>query len=144
ITLKKETATLAWIGLKSESVGEWKWSLANQTFYKGGDTYRNWSSGEPDNQGGNERCAVIAKNGFWFDRRCDIMLPCVCYDGKNTIFLFNKITKRTWYEAQTYCREKYTDLASVRNQAGNELIRNLTQSSVNDSAWIGLFNDSWK
>ncbi|KAI5090226.1 macrophage mannose receptor 1-like isoform X2, partial [Silurus meridionalis] len=141
ITLKKEPANLAWIGLKSESVGEWKWS---QTFYKGGDTYRNWSSGEPNNAGGNDHCAVIAKNGFWYDYRCDLMLPFVCYDGKNSIYLFVQIKKRTWYEAQTFCRENYTDLVSVRNQAGNELIRNLTRNSVNNRSWIGLFNDSWK
>ncbi|KAI5628015.1 hypothetical protein C0J50_10625, partial [Silurus asotus] len=145
ITPKKETANLAWIGLKSESVGEWKWSLAEQTFYRDVDTYRNWSSGEPNNQGGNEHCANIAKNGFWFDCRCDLMLPFVCYEGKNSSNNYTFINKiKTWYEAQTFCREKYTDLVSVRNQTENEVIRNLIQTAVNNSVWIGLFNDSWK
>ncbi|KAI5611814.1 lectin C-type domain containing isoform 1 precursor, partial [Silurus asotus] len=149
ITLKKETAKLAWIGLKSESVGEWKWSLADQTFYRDGDTYRNWSSGEPNNAGGKEHCVEMYnkdKNGFWNDRCCKNPNYFVCYDGKNTnsskYILISQ--SKTWYEAQTFCREKYTDLVSVRNQTENEEIRRLIQSSVNNSVWIGLFNDSWK
>ncbi|KAI5607679.1 hypothetical protein C0J50_12408, partial [Silurus asotus] len=146
ITLKKETAKLAWIGLKSESVGEWKWSLANQTFYRDGDTYRNWSNTEPNNQGGNEHCVNFEGTGFWYDCGCVFRLPSVCYDGKNTnsskYILISE--SKTWYEAQTFCREKYTDLVSVRNQTENEEIRRLIQSSVNNYAWIGLFNDSWK
>ncbi|XP_046694176.1 C-type mannose receptor 2-like isoform X2 [Silurus meridionalis] len=146
ITLKIESEKLAWIGLKSESVGEWKWSLADQTFYRGGDTYRNWSSGEPNNNGGNEHCVDIAKTGFWFDIRCDLMLPFVCYEGKNSRDNYTFIHEtKTWYEAQTFCREKYTDLVSVRNQTENELITNLIQTAVKDyGVWIGLYNDSWK
>ncbi|KAF7689756.1 hypothetical protein HF521_013109 [Silurus meridionalis] len=145
ITLKNKTAKLAWIGLKIESVGEWKWSLANQTFYRDGDTYRNWSSGEPNNHGGNEHCVDIAKTGFWYDCRCDLMLPFVCYEGKNSSDNYTFINEtKTWYEAQTFCREKYTDLVSVRNQTENKKISNLIKTTVNDGAWIGLFNDSWK
>ncbi|KAI5610211.1 C-type mannose receptor 2-like, partial [Silurus asotus] len=51
---------------------------------------------------------------------------------------------KTWYEAQTFCREKYTDQVSVRNQTENNVIRNLIQTAVKDNVWIGLFNDSWK
>lgn len=51
---------------------------------------------------------------------------------------------KTWAEAQKYCREVYTDLATVGNQ--HEVKR--LQSSVQDNgrfAWIGLFDDiSWK
>uniref|UniRef100_A0A8C4F7R3 C-type lectin domain-containing protein n=1 Tax=Dicentrarchus labrax TaxID=13489 RepID=A0A8C4F7R3_DICLA len=48
---------------------------------------------------------------------------------------------KTWSEAQSYCREHYTDLASVRNQAENDQIENMNQ---NRSVWIGLYRDSWK
>lgn len=48
---------------------------------------------------------------------------------------------KTWKDAQRYCRANYTDLASVRNQAENDLIMMLTN---NQSAWIGLYRDSWK
>uniref|UniRef100_UPI003AAAFE93 C-type mannose receptor 2-like n=1 Tax=Centroberyx gerrardi TaxID=166262 RepID=UPI003AAAFE93 len=48
---------------------------------------------------------------------------------------------KTWTEAQSYCRERYTDLASVRNQAENDEIKMKNQGS---NAWIGLFRDLWK
>ncbi|KAF5891488.1 macrophage mannose receptor 1-like isoform X1, partial [Clarias magur] len=50
---------------------------------------------------------------------------------------------KTWRDAQTSCRENYTDLVSVRNQTENEEIWNVKQCMINNSAWIGLFNDSW-
>uniref|UniRef100_A0A671PAH1 C-type lectin domain-containing protein n=1 Tax=Sinocyclocheilus anshuiensis TaxID=1608454 RepID=A0A671PAH1_9TELE len=43
--------------------------------------------------------------------------------------------EKNWTEAQKYCREYHTDLASVRNQSENEQI----QSIITDKqAWIGL------
>ena len=46
----------------------------------------------------------------------------------------------TWHEAQTHCREKHTDLASVRSQAENDKIG----EKVPQWCWIGLYRDSWK
>ena len=47
-------------------------------------------------------------------------------------------------DAQSYCREHYTDLASVRNQAESQLILNSASRVSNaDRFWIGLVNDSW-
>lgn len=54
-------------------------------------------------------------------------------------FIFVNESK-TWTEAQSYCREHYTDLASVRNQTENEQIKNI----ITSKAWIGLYRDSWK
>uniref|UniRef100_A0A667XB49 C-type lectin domain-containing protein n=1 Tax=Myripristis murdjan TaxID=586833 RepID=A0A667XB49_9TELE len=51
-------------------------------------------------------------------------------------------TTMTWAEAQSYCRQHYTDLASVRNQTENQKIQDLIPTGGN--AWIGLFRDSWK
>uniref|UniRef100_A0A3P9LTK7 C-type lectin domain-containing protein n=1 Tax=Oryzias latipes TaxID=8090 RepID=A0A3P9LTK7_ORYLA len=48
----------------------------------------------------------------------------------------------TWSEAQIYCREHYSDLASVRNMTDNEEITKLIPNRRN--VWIGLFRDSWK
>ncbi len=43
--------------------------------------------------------------------------------------------KKNWTDAQKYCREKHTDLASVRNESQNKLIEDkLTEKQ----AWIGL------
>lgn len=45
-------------------------------------------------------------------------------------------------EAQSYCREHYTDLASVRGASENEQIRQLVPSR--EHIRIGLYRDSWK
>lgn len=49
-------------------------------------------------------------------------------------------TRMNWTDAQRYCRERYTDLASVRSTTENEEIRTL----VEELAWIGLYRESWK
>lgn len=44
--------------------------------------------------------------------------------------------EKNWTEAQRYCRDKHTDLASVRNESENNQIKDIIPSSA--SAWIGL------
>ena len=50
-------------------------------------------------------------------------------------------TTMSWTEAQSYCRERYTDLATVRNEAENQEVKDLADGQ---QVWIGLFRDSWK
>uniref|UniRef100_A0A8D0DF46 C-type lectin domain-containing protein n=1 Tax=Sander lucioperca TaxID=283035 RepID=A0A8D0DF46_SANLU len=54
----------------------------------------------------------------------------------------------TWTEAQSYCREHYTDLASVRNLTENQKVYYTIFTKYTDNigsvVWIGLFRDSWK
>ncbi|KAF5891483.1 macrophage mannose receptor 1-like isoform X1, partial [Clarias magur] len=78
-TLKKETANQAWIGLQRGDTGRWQWSLEDQTFYRDGDTYRNWSSRQPDNQKQKEYCVDMDKDGKWNDENCDTHQSFVCY-----------------------------------------------------------------
>lgn len=46
----------------------------------------------------------------------------------------------TWLSAQSYCREKCTDLASMRNQQEKEAIMRAT---VQSHWWIGLSRVAW-
>ncbi|KAL2078923.1 hypothetical protein ACEWY4_024667 [Coilia grayii] len=50
---------------------------------------------------------------------------------------------KNWTDAQRYCREKHTDLASVRNQTENKQIASV-RGSGNGHVWIGLFRDAWE
>uniref|UniRef100_A0A8C1ZW15 C-type lectin domain-containing protein n=1 Tax=Cyprinus carpio TaxID=7962 RepID=A0A8C1ZW15_CYPCA len=65
----------------------------------------------------------------------------VCFLGKknssqNYVWIYEY---RTWTEAQSYCREKYTDLASVRNETERQQILNVTL--YRDYVWIGLYRN---
>ncbi|XP_062372576.1 C-type mannose receptor 2-like [Sardina pilchardus] len=50
--------------------------------------------------------------------------------------------KKSWADAQRYCREKHTDLASVRNQAENDQMKQVIAGSPL-GPWIGLFRAAW-
>uniref|UniRef100_A0A669EMS5 C-type lectin domain-containing protein n=1 Tax=Oreochromis niloticus TaxID=8128 RepID=A0A669EMS5_ORENI len=47
---------------------------------------------------------------------------------------------KSWYEAQRYCREKYTDLAKVFDMTDMSRLRNSTPNQ--GEAWIGLNNNT--
>ncbi|XP_078026518.1 C-type mannose receptor 2-like [Epinephelus lanceolatus] len=51
---------------------------------------------------------------------------------------------KNWTEAQSYCREKYTDLATVDNMEDVTTLNNMIDTST--AAWIGLYDDvnSWR
>ncbi|XP_039462004.1 macrophage mannose receptor 1-like [Oreochromis aureus] len=52
---------------------------------------------------------------------------------------------KTWADAQSYCREMFTDLATVENQDDNNNLLSVIQGS-GENAWIGLYDDliRWK
>lgn len=54
-------------------------------------------------------------------------------------YIYISITK-TWYDAQAYCRQYHTDLASVRNIEENSII----QKIISSVTWFGLHKDPWK
>ncbi|XP_053085898.1 macrophage mannose receptor 1-like isoform X2 [Pangasianodon hypophthalmus] len=137
-TLKKETAEQAWIGLQREGTGEWQWSLADQTFYRDGDTYRNWNSGEPNNCKKNEFCVFMSEsNGFWFDDPCNRALPFVCYEDRLILIKENL----TWWEALNYCRNHHYDLVSVRTEEMQLWVKEVVQNASTEHVWLGLRHD---
>ncbi|KAK1166725.1 secretory phospholipase A2 receptor-like [Acipenser oxyrinchus oxyrinchus] len=52
-----------------------------------------------------------------------------------------KINK-TWSEAQSYCRENYTDLVSIRSAQEVENINTTVQDVQTERVWIGLFRNN--
>uniref|UniRef100_A0A3Q3M4N3 C-type lectin domain-containing protein n=1 Tax=Mastacembelus armatus TaxID=205130 RepID=A0A3Q3M4N3_9TELE len=46
-----------------------------------------------------------------------------------------------WTTARDYCRTYYTDLASLRNNAENQMIQNVSGQMT---VWLGLFRDIWE
>ncbi|KAJ7997567.1 hypothetical protein DPEC_G00230340 [Dallia pectoralis] len=117
----------AWMGLK---YNRWMWSLVgNET--EGITNW--WSAGNPWYQyylyGIGLKTCVMTSGGMWSGTDCDSQYYFVCYDGRQnatqTLVLVTEYM--TWYQAQSYCRENYTDLAIVRNQTENQAIQNLTQ-----------------
>ncbi|KAF4077083.1 hypothetical protein AMELA_G00204080 [Ameiurus melas] len=135
-TVNGSYSGLAWIGLYDD-LDSWRWSLDDDAFYQEGERdFRGWYQ-QPDNYKGHELCVYISSDGTWFDGNCDIRSPFVCYDGKNGTDDYRWIlSSMPWREAQDYCREHYTDLASVRNQTDNQRILNLTGGT---ETWIGLY-----
>ncbi|KAK6470002.1 lymphocyte antigen 75-like [Huso huso] len=47
--------------------------------------------------------------------------------------------EKSWFDAQSYCREKHTDLATIESQEETEKVLNIS-AGFND-AWIGLYYD---
>ncbi|XP_062410772.1 macrophage mannose receptor 1-like [Sardina pilchardus] len=69
-------------------------------------------------------------------------------EGGDSTHPYVLVTERkNWTDAQRYCREKHTDLASARNQAENEQIKGVIPHSNHLNPvlyWIGLFRDAWE
>uniref|UniRef100_A0A9J7ZUL0 C-type lectin domain-containing protein n=1 Tax=Cyprinus carpio carpio TaxID=630221 RepID=A0A9J7ZUL0_CYPCA len=131
--VQKMTKT-AWIGLYND-INSWQWSYQNKEI-----AFRSWSSGEPNNYGGYEACG-LTYGSSWNDYDCNSLLPFFCFNenGVNR-FVFISISM-TWKDAQSYCRQYYTDLVIIQNQTEQN---QLSVMKPYTSAWIGLFRNVWK
>ncbi|XP_058871696.1 snaclec bitiscetin subunit alpha-like [Acipenser ruthenus] len=84
----------------------------------------------------NAESAVMGERGLLI-----LLLAGFCVPAYNQIrkHVFVK-TVKSWSDAQRYCREKHTDLATVRSQEEAEQLLNIAGASLGDS-WIGLYRD---
>ncbi|KAI7809621.1 hypothetical protein IRJ41_012963 [Triplophysa rosa] len=119
-----------WIGLFSDS---WQWSDQWSIFF------RNWVAGHPSGSGD---CVAMltTDSGKWAHDSCDVKRHFICH-GQSIGYI--KIqSPSTWADAQSYCRQYHTDLATVKSVAE----QNEVHAVVGDggSYWIGLFLDSWQ
>ncbi|XP_047197644.1 uncharacterized protein LOC118102232 [Hippoglossus stenolepis] len=122
-----------WIGLFSHI--DWKWS---DGFNQSGAEYRRWGPSDPNFS--QAFCVVQTEHVIWYDSECHVHIPFVCYRGtlEDSDFVLVDTTKN-WSEAQRHCREHYTDLVTVRNNADRDKIHNLKPAY--QYVWIGLYRD---
>uniref|UniRef100_A0A4W6EH88 C-type lectin domain-containing protein n=2 Tax=Lates calcarifer TaxID=8187 RepID=A0A4W6EH88_LATCA len=66
-----------------------------------------------------------------------------CFLSTCRLYEYHYISEsKTWSEAQSYCREKYTDLATVYDMT--DMKRLLDSTENQGEAWIGLCNNPGK
>uniref|UniRef100_A0A3B3YWA5 C-type lectin domain-containing protein n=1 Tax=Poecilia mexicana TaxID=48701 RepID=A0A3B3YWA5_9TELE len=135
----------AWIGLisKPEFNRTWYWSLLGVKF---NESETNWKQGEPSDRGiqGFENCGAMYQNLTWQDQGCHWSEYFLCYDETNRPNKYHLIKeKKTWQKAQSYCREKHTDLISGLKQLQDEEVKKLMNTSDSKS-YFGLFRDTWR
>ncbi|XP_078146148.1 lithostathine-like [Centroberyx gerrardi] len=130
-----------WIGLYDD-INSWKWSLESKGYYGEGQAeFRIWDSAIFHNVY-YATCGLMNQAGKWGDGSCDAILRFICYMAQDASRFIYVEEAKNWTEAQSYCREHYTDLVSVRNQTENDEVHRL---AIDDHyVWIGLFRDSWK
>ncbi|XP_031440960.1 macrophage mannose receptor 1-like [Clupea harengus] len=128
-----------WIGLYNDR-HDWKWSA-------GSSDYRNWQSTtsetDPSNMAAEEY--AVTYTGHWGNHWSCLAHNFICYDERQiTSHGFVLISQdKSWRDAQSYCREHHTDLATVKNAAENEQIREMVASG-GVIVWIGLHRLGWQ
>ncbi|XP_047662659.1 lymphocyte antigen 75-like isoform X2 [Tachysurus fulvidraco] len=84
--------------------------------------------------------------GSWESVQCTLARNFMCYEQDASSQTRNHhliLESKTWYEAQHYCRQRYTDLVSIRDQQHNEEVRIKGLNSTTPF-WIGLLCDDWQ
>ncbi|XP_038160963.1 C-type mannose receptor 2-like [Cyprinodon tularosa] len=135
-----------WIGLydQTDGIRTWYWSLPGVEF---NERETNWDQGEPSDKGNaNENCGILNNDLRWRDTLCPIKYHFLCYDETNRTQKYHLIReKKTWQEAQSYCREKHTDLISGMKQLQDGELKEVMKSVVDWTyIYFGLFRDSWR
>ncbi|XP_062374279.1 secretory phospholipase A2 receptor-like [Sardina pilchardus] len=120
---------IAFIGLKGPS-NSFKWSNGDPVIYK-----RNLK------EINKNTCVAMKADGDWEPLRCTQERTFICYSDGSSSTLIDE--KKSWYEAQKFCRDKYTDLVSITDEEQNKAVHAIKQKHPNNS-WIGLKWDGWE
>ncbi|KAK3534718.1 hypothetical protein QTP86_023773, partial [Hemibagrus guttatus] len=124
-----------WIGLYRGQFSE-KWSNGDPV------TFRNLTG----DCGTSDCCTAMKADGSWESLPCTVTRYFMCYEQEASSQTPNYhliLENKNWYEAQRYCRQKYTDLVSIRDQQHNEEVKIKGLNSTT-SFWIGLLRDDWQ
>uniref|UniRef100_A0A8C4Z9X8 C-type lectin domain-containing protein n=1 Tax=Gadus morhua TaxID=8049 RepID=A0A8C4Z9X8_GADMO len=122
-----------WIGLYDD-VKSWTWSLSEKANYSGGEVERwswPWGGQEPNNGRDREGCVRIYLEAW------DI----VDYNRLSDSSFIYVHSRKSWWDAQSYCREHHTDLPSIRNMEENKLVYQIDTGLT--WKWIGLHRNLW-
>ncbi|KAK3534851.1 hypothetical protein QTP86_028551, partial [Hemibagrus guttatus] len=124
-----------WIGLYRGQFSE-KWSNGDPV------TFRNLTG----DCGTSACCTAMKADGSWESLQCTVIRYFMCYEQEASSQTPNYhviLENKTWYEAQRYCRQKYTDLVSIRDQQHNEEVKIKGLNSTTPF-WIGLLRNDWQ
>ncbi|KAM9722809.1 C-type mannose receptor 2-like [Menidia menidia] len=129
-----------WKTSMGNDTNSWRWSATGETSRTG---YQNWDSDQPDYWEAQETCVLMRNQGLWVDERCETPREFICYSvsENNKKNYFHIPTNKTWQSAQQHCRENFTDLAMIDNEAENTEADKATPGT--GSYWIGLYRNPW-
>ena len=138
------------IGLSdAENEGVWKWVSGEDVHYK------NFRSGEPNNEFNEDYACLAKSNGSWNDGHCErelwsfvcewdselsIQIPddATIYNGHAYKIFDNSIS---WSEAKAFCESIGGYLACINSQEEQNFLVELSNGSTKKNLWIGAKAD---
>ncbi|KAK0138497.1 Macrophage mannose receptor 1 [Merluccius polli] len=119
-----------WIGL-NYTQGAWRWSDSSNA------SFNNWKNGEPNR---NNNCVEMLSDGRWNDGGCHHKRHFICNGEEHRDYHYIN-EKMSWQDAQSYCRNNYSDLATISNMTDNKKAQK-KHNSTEKYVWIGLNNNN--
>ncbi|XP_066566049.1 macrophage mannose receptor 1 [Amia ocellicauda] len=138
VVKQKANGKKIWIGLFNDP---WLWADGANS------TYRQWGGSDPDNANGAQGCAVLTPG--MADTGCTQSWIFFCCSASTELPISKRCnlinTKKTWSEAQAYCRGMSKDLATIyTDQDRIDLLQLKNGLPDNDYPWIGIYHSKEK